>query len=53
MMLNADSNENCKKINSLFSNKTKQTNKQLFKCGTDGRVGERVNVRSRDYQIHR
>ena len=26
MMLNADSNENCKKINSLFSNKTKQTN---------------------------
>ena len=50
-MLNADSNENCKKINSLFSNKTKQTNKQLFKCGTDGRVGERVDVRSRDYQI--
>ena len=27
MMLNADSNENCKKINGLFSKK-KQTNKQ-------------------------
>ena len=27
MMLNGDSNENCKKINSLFS-KEKQTNKQ-------------------------
>ena len=52
MMLNGDSNENCKKINSLFS-KEKQTNKQLFKCGTDGRVGERVNVRSSDYQMHR
>ena len=55
MMLNGDSNENCKKINSLFSKKqtNKQTNKQLFKCGTDGRVGGRVDVRSRDYQMHR
>ena len=50
MMLNGDSNENCKKINSLVS---KKTNKQLFKRGTDGRVGGRVDVRSRDYQIHR
>ena len=53
MMLNADSNENCKKSIVCLAKKNKQTNKQLFKCGTDGRVGERVDVRSRDYQMHR
>ena len=53
MMLNGDSNENCKKINSLVSKTNKQTNKQLFKRGTDDRVGGRVDVRSRDYQMHR
>ena len=44
MMLNADSNENCKKINSLFSKEktNKQTTFQVRHRRSRGRAGGRT-----------